>query len=109
MLLYKFEAAIPWRVALTKDETGETLPCEGAPWRPGGSVELEPDDKFMGVPLNEVLGTIQTTGHFIWVTTPQPPFSGTASRVAALKRRPASADRCHITGGGRAFDRSWSP
>jgi hypothetical protein len=30
MLLYKFTAAIPWRVALTKDETGENLPAEGA-------------------------------------------------------------------------------
>jgi hypothetical protein len=33
MLLYKFEAATPWRVALTNDEVGKTLPTEGAPWR----------------------------------------------------------------------------
>ena len=61
------KAAIPWRVALTKDETGENLPAEGAPWRPDGSVQLESDTKFMGVPLNEVLGTIQRNGYFVWV------------------------------------------
>jgi hypothetical protein len=71
MLLYKFKAAIPWRVALTKDETGENLPAEGAPWRADGSMELEGDTKFMGVPLNEVLGTIQRNGYFVWVRTPQ--------------------------------------
>ena len=41
MLLYKFEAATPWRVALTNDEGGKTLPTEGAPWRLSGSVEVE--------------------------------------------------------------------
>ena len=39
MLLYEFEAATPWRVALTNDEVGKTLPTEGAPWRLSGSVE----------------------------------------------------------------------
>jgi hypothetical protein len=71
MLLYKFKAAIPWRVALTNDETGENLPAEGAPWRPDGSMQCEGDTKFMGVPLNEVLGTIQRNGYFVWVRTPQ--------------------------------------
>jgi len=71
MLLYKFEAATPWRVALTNDEAGATLPAEGAPWRPAGSMEAEAGDTFMGVPLNEVLETIQRNGYFIWVTTPQ--------------------------------------
>jgi hypothetical protein len=41
MLLYKFEAATPWRVALTNDELGNTLPAEGAPWQASGSVEVE--------------------------------------------------------------------
>ena len=41
MLLYKFEAAIPWQVALTLDESGKTLPTEGAPWRPSGSLQAE--------------------------------------------------------------------
>ena len=54
MMLYKFKAAIPWRVALTKDETGENLPAEGAPWRPDGSMQCEGDTKFMCVPLKEV-------------------------------------------------------
>jgi hypothetical protein len=71
MLLYKFKAAIPWRIALTKDETGENLPDEGAPWRPDGSMQLEGDTTFMGVPLSEVLGTIQRNGYFVWVRTPQ--------------------------------------
>jgi hypothetical protein len=69
MLLYKFKAAIPW-VALTKDETGGNLPDE-APWRPDGSMQLEGDTTFMGVPLSEVLGTIQRNGYFVWVRTPQ--------------------------------------
>ena len=71
MLLYKFEAATPWRVALTIDETGASLPSEGAPWRRDGSVEVESDGTFIGVPLAEVLGTIQSKGYFVWVTTPQ--------------------------------------
>ncbi len=71
MLLYKFEAAIPWRVALSLDETGKTLPTEGAPWRPSGSLEAEAGQTFMGVPLAEILGTIESSGHFIFVTTPQ--------------------------------------
>jgi hypothetical protein len=71
MRLYKFEAATPWRVALTKDETGATLPSEGAPWRPDGMLEVEPGSAFMGVPLDEILGTIQRNGYFDWVTTPQ--------------------------------------
>ena len=71
MLLYKFEAAIPWRVALTTDETGQILPPEGAPWRSNGSVEVEIGDRFMGVALSEILGTIQRSGYFIFVTTPQ--------------------------------------
>ena len=61
MLLYKFEAATPWRIALTKDETGATLPSEGAPWRADGSLEVESGSTFMGVPLAEILGTIQAT------------------------------------------------
>ena len=71
MLLYKFNAAIPWRVALSKDESGENLPAEGAPWRADGSVQLESGTTFMGVPLNEVLGTIERNGYFVWVRTPQ--------------------------------------
>jgi hypothetical protein len=71
MMLYKFKAAIPWRVALTNDETGENLPAEGAPWSPDGSMQCEGHTKFMGVPLNEVLGTIQRNGYFVWVRTPQ--------------------------------------
>jgi hypothetical protein len=71
MLLYKFEAAIPWRVALTSDETGQSLPTEGAPWLPNGSMEVEAGKTFMGVPLNEILGTIRRNGYFIWITTPQ--------------------------------------
>jgi hypothetical protein len=71
MLLYKFEAAIPWRVALSLDETGKTLPTEGAPWRPSGSLEAKAGQTFMGVPLAEILGTIASSGHFIFVTTPQ--------------------------------------
>jgi hypothetical protein len=71
MLLYKFAAATPWRVALTKDETGATLPSEGAPWRADGSLEVEAGSTFMGVPLAEILGTIQRNGYFDWVTTPQ--------------------------------------
>jgi hypothetical protein len=71
MLLYKFEAATPWRVALTTDETGQILPSEGAPWRSNGSVEVEFGDRFMGVALSEILGTIQRSGYFIFVTTPQ--------------------------------------
>src|SRR5262245_7539009 len=71
MLLYKFNAAIPWRVALSKDESGENLPDEGAPWRADGSVQLESGTTFMGVPLNEVLGTIERNGYFVWVRTPQ--------------------------------------
>jgi hypothetical protein len=71
MLLYKFEASIPWRVALTNDENGATLPSEGAPWRPDGSVEVGADSTFMGVPLAEVLGSIQRNGYFVWITTPQ--------------------------------------
>jgi hypothetical protein len=34
-------------------------------------MECEGDTKFMGVPLNEVLGTIQRNGYFVWVRTPQ--------------------------------------
>jgi hypothetical protein len=71
MLLYKFEAATPWRVALTNDEVCKTLPTEGAPWRLSGSVEVEHGKTWMGVPLDEILGTIQRDGHFIFVTTPQ--------------------------------------
>jgi len=71
MLLYKFEAATPWRVALTNDEGGKTLPTKGAPWQLSGSVEVEHGKKWMGVPLDEILGTIQRNGHFIFITTPQ--------------------------------------
>jgi hypothetical protein len=35
MLLYKFKAAMPWRVALTNDETGENLPAERGALAPG--------------------------------------------------------------------------
>jgi hypothetical protein len=62
---------VPLLWLLTTDETGKTLPAKGAPWRQDGSVELEAESTFMGLPLNEVLGTIQITGYFIWVTTPQ--------------------------------------
>jgi hypothetical protein len=71
MLLYKFEAATPWQVALTNDELGNTLPAEGAPWQSSGSVEVEAGKIFMGVPLAEILSTIERNGHFIFVTTPQ--------------------------------------
>ena len=71
MLLYKFEAATPWRVALSKDEVGKTLPTEGAPWQATGTVEVEAGKTFMGVPLEEILGTIERNGHFIFITTPQ--------------------------------------
>jgi hypothetical protein len=71
MLLYKFEAATPWRVALTNDELGNTLPADGAPWQSSGSVEVEAGKTFMGVPLAEILSTIEENGHFIFVTTPQ--------------------------------------
>jgi hypothetical protein len=71
MQLYKFEAAVPWRIALTSDQTGETLPAEGAPWRPSGAVEVDRDATFMGVPLTEILGAIQGQGYFVWVRTPQ--------------------------------------
>lgn len=62
MLLYKFEAATPFQVALTTDETGYILPSESAPWRPNGSVDVEIGDKFMGVALSEILGTIERSG-----------------------------------------------
>ena len=71
MLLYKFDAATPFRVALAKDQMGKTLPMEGAPWRASGSVEVEAGTTFMGVPLDEILGTIERSGHFIFITTPQ--------------------------------------
>ena len=71
MLLYKFEAATPWRVGLTNDESGKTLPAEGAPWEASGSVEVDAGKTFMGVPLAEILNTIERNGHFIFVTTPQ--------------------------------------
>jgi hypothetical protein len=48
MLLYEFEAATPWQVALTNDEVGKTLPTEGAPWRASGSLEVEVGKTFMG-------------------------------------------------------------
>jgi hypothetical protein len=34
-------------------------------------MQLEGDTTFMGVPLSEVLGTIQRNGYFVWVRTPQ--------------------------------------
>jgi hypothetical protein len=34
-------------------------------------MELEGDTKFMDVPPNEVLGTIQRNGYFVWIRTPQ--------------------------------------
>ena len=71
MLLYKFEAATPFQVALTTDETGHVLPSESAPWRPNGSVDVEIGDKFMGVALSEILGTIERSGYFVFLTTPQ--------------------------------------
>jgi hypothetical protein len=63
MQLYKFEAAVPWRIALTSDQTGETLPEEGAPWPPSGAVEADRDATFMGVPLTEILRAIQDQGY----------------------------------------------
>jgi hypothetical protein len=53
LVVYKFKAAIPWRVALTKDDWRKS-PGRGAPWRPDGSMQCEGDTKFMCVPLKEV-------------------------------------------------------
>jgi hypothetical protein len=69
MSLYK--AAVPWRVALPKEETGENLPTEGASWRAKDSLQLEGETKFMGVSLNEVLGTIEPDSYFVWIRTPR--------------------------------------
>jgi hypothetical protein len=34
-------------------------------------VEVDAGKTFMGVPLAEILNTIEKNGHFIFVTTPQ--------------------------------------
>jgi hypothetical protein len=43
-----YNAAVPWRVALPKDETGENLATEGALWRAEDSLQLEGETKAFG-------------------------------------------------------------
>jgi len=67
MLLYKFGAAVGQRVALTAAHSGKNLPADGAPWKPMGTMRIEPGGTpLIGASSDEIIAGIQKEGFFIW-------------------------------------------
>jgi hypothetical protein len=66
VLLYKFEAAIGWQLALATDNSGQNLPAGGAPRKLLGLTKIEPGKQLIGASSDEILAAILRNGYFIY-------------------------------------------
>ena len=80
MLVYRFKPAerADQRVALTRSETGDNLPPDGAPWQAIGRFDLDASDPWIKAPRADIEAALAGRGYFLWsIGVPRP-----ASRFA---------------------------